>query len=145
MDRHEGTAMWNLEDLIREASGGKARLLTGADAKRLLEAITSGDVQGLGDVLGLPNCGQDDCPLHGETNKMKLSQDDVDNMSGDRAWELGMHMLAATHNAIIDNDDAEVAELLQRQTRLWFGVSASLGRSGEVPAPEQSLAPVEFE
>jgi hypothetical protein len=108
-----------LERLLSEASGGKAKIITGSQ----LADILDGKPGALRDILGdsMPNCGEKDCPIHG-SNPDIIDDDKLTAMTPDDMEANALSATAAAHNALV-RKQYEKAKLFQTQSMLWTGAA----------------------
>lgn len=125
IDRPEGTKVSNefLEGLLNEASGGRAKVMTG---QQLIDLL-AGKAGALRDVLGdIPDCGQEDCPIHGGTQADNhIDGEFMSNLTPERAEELAFSATGGASNALVDGKGT-MAALLQNQALLWYRVAETM-------------------
>lgn len=137
-----------LEDLIAQASGGRAKLVSGEDLFKTLSGV-------------LPDCGQADCPIHHGADQSEdedlLTAEDLENMTSAEAEDSGLSAVGAAHNLMMKSASGNAVLIAQNQASLWFHVAKILRNreevaasrqvdeiiaQGQAPAPEQTDAEV---
>lgn len=77
--------------------------------------IKIGSLGDLGKVLGVDDCGKDDCPVHGN----QQPETDYENIDADRALDLAKQAAAAADDSLRDGDE-DSGRVWQRQSQLWL-------------------------
>lgn len=114
------------DELLRDS---KASMMSYKDARQILDQITGGSqarARALADSLGVPDCGTEDCPIHGSSEvEGLLTDDDLRDMNSDGAWEMVISSTAGAHNNLIRGNEVKAA-LAQKQADLWQVVAKRL-------------------
>jgi hypothetical protein len=143
----------SIADIIREASGGRARVMDGKDALDVLLRLLA-EPEGTGlpeDLLKATNCENPDCELHGHLNRAKaddapyqITGEQLEAITSDDAFTHMISATASSHNALMLRKH-EQAALMQKQATLWQTVAEYLRgkevsvRLGDSPQPDAQV------
>lgn len=89
--------------------------------------VKIGSFADLGKALGLEDCGQDDCPVHGKQEAPEPEQRDPLSMRPEEALRFAIHAAAAADVYHTDGENGE-ARLFQQQAELWLLIRRELDR-----------------
>ena len=97
--------------------------------KNLRQPTVRADAKSLADLLGVPNCGNSECPIHGGAEDDKLTEEDMVNLTASQAEDFAAGCVASAQNALLANQPNRTM-LMQTQAMLW-GIVADVLRSRE--------------
>lgn len=113
--------MSSFEDFLSglREEGINAKYITGSQ----LSALLSGDARVLADVLGVEDCGRDECSIHGKISASNaderiINTDDLQAMTADEMEQLALSLTAGAHNFLVKRK-YDRALILQKQAELW--------------------------
>lgn len=121
------------------------RDVSSEEIAKMLGIQPDGFLKEIGKMIGLEDCGDAACPLHGEQEERredgKIYAGDLESLTAEGAFNMMVGATAAASNAILDKK-WDKAAIMQRQADLWNDIHTVLEQqeaTAEIRAQEQRL------